>query len=253
MKSEDDSAISKSSESAIAHKNKGSESSSDTEDDASKDINEDDEEEEVDEKHASAPVPMARKVSVPADTTEDFSREEYELSKRETVNVEDATRKVSAVQINEDSDSEPEEDNKKMRTYSSSDGEDEVPVKTVDERRISAARSSSSSEEADDGHCSFYVHLTSTARARTFARGHTKTEIDFPDEVGDRDAWEWKFKHGLADKIDYLIAHDPDKFGTDDNARPQWEEWLSVRKKSLNIVKEKSTLESSLFTAGNEE
>ena len=152
MKSEDDSAISKSSESAIAHKNKGSESSSDTEDDASKDINEDDEEEEVDEKHASAPVPMARKVSVPADTTEEFSREEYELSKRETVNVEDATRKVSAVQINEDSDSEPEEDNKKMRTYSSSDGEDEVPVKTVDERRISAARSSSSSEEADDGH-----------------------------------------------------------------------------------------------------
>lgn len=152
MKSEDDSAISKSSESAVAPKKGGSESSSDTEDDASKDINEDDEEEEVDEKLANAPVPMARKVSVPADTTEEFSREEYELSKRETVNVEDATRKVSAVQINEDSDSEPEEDNKKVRTYSSSEGEDEVPVKTADERRKSAARpSSSSSEEADDG------------------------------------------------------------------------------------------------------
>jgi len=139
MKSEDDSAISKSSESAIAP-NEGNDSSSDTEDDADK-VEDDD---EVDTNEA-APVPMARKVSVPADTTEELSREEYELSKRETVNVEDATRKISAVSINEESDSEIEED-----ADQGSDGEEE-PVKNTEEERQVAARSlSSSSEEADE-------------------------------------------------------------------------------------------------------
>jgi len=151
MKSEDDSAISKSSESAVAPKNEGNESSSDTDDDADKDI--DEEEEEFLEKADNAPVPMARKVSVPADTIGELSRDEWELSKRETVNVEDAARKISAVEINEDSESEPEEDNKKIRTYSSSDAEEEVPEKNVEEERKVSARSpsSSSSEEVDDG------------------------------------------------------------------------------------------------------
>ena len=149
MKSEDDSAVSKSSESAVAHPNEGNDSSSDTEDDASKDIDEDDDEEEADDISANAPVPMARKVSVPADTTEELSREEYELSKRETVNIEDTTRKISAVEIAEDSDSEPEEDADKGRKYSSSEGEEE-PIKNVEEERHAAARSSSSSEEAED-------------------------------------------------------------------------------------------------------
>ena len=150
MKSEDDSAISRSSESAIVHKNEDNESSSDTDDDAGKDM--DDDAEEVIEKVDNAPVPMARKVSVPADTAEEFSRDEWELSKRETVNVEDAARKISAVEINEDSDSEPEEDNKKVRTYSTSDAEEEVPAKNVEEERKASIRSpsSSSSEEADD-------------------------------------------------------------------------------------------------------
>merc|ERR1712223_2350498 len=139
MKSEDDSAISKSSESAIAP-NEGNDSSSDTEDDADK-VEEDD---EVDT-NEGAPVPMARKVSVPADTTEELSREEYELSKRETVNVEDATRKISAVSINEESDSEIEED-----ADQGSDGEEESVKNTKEERQVAARSLSSSSEEADE-------------------------------------------------------------------------------------------------------
>ena len=146
MKSEDDSAISKSSESAVAP-NEGNDSSSDTEDDAREDINEDDEEVDASETMTSAPVPMARKVSVPADTTEELSREEYELSKRETVNVEDAARKISAVEIN-DSDSETEEDANPARKYSSSLAEEE-PAKNVEEEKH-VSRSSSSSEDADE-------------------------------------------------------------------------------------------------------
>ena len=90
----------------------------------------------------NAPVPMARKVSVPADTTDELSREEYELSKRETVNVEDAARKISAVEIN-DSDSETEEDANQARKYSSSLAE-EVPAKNIEEEKH-VSRSSSSS------------------------------------------------------------------------------------------------------------
>ena len=146
MKSEDDSAISKSSESAVAP-NEGNDSSSDTEDDAREDINEDDE--EVDASENNAPVPMARKVSVPADTTEELSKEEYELSKRETVNVEDAARKISAVELN-DSDSETEEDANQGRRDSSSDGEEE-PARNIEEERHVAARTvSSSSDDADE-------------------------------------------------------------------------------------------------------
>jgi len=77
-------------------------------------------------------------------------------------------------------------------------------------------------------------------------------EVDFPDPERDRDEWEWKFKHGLADKIDYLIANDPDKFGTDsDIARPKWEEWLATRKASFNVVKEQGTVEENIFKVSN--
>ena len=37
-------------------------------------------------------------------------------------------------------------------------------------------------------------------------------EIEFPDYDKEREEWDWKFKHGLADKYDYLMAQDPDKF-----------------------------------------
>ena len=38
------------------------------------------------------------------------------------------------------------------------------------------------------------------------------TEVKFPDFEREREEWDWKFQHGLADKYDYLMAHDPDKF-----------------------------------------
>ena len=37
-------------------------------------------------------------------------------------------------------------------------------------------------------------------------------EVKFPDFDREREEWDWKFKHGLADRYDYLMAHDPDKF-----------------------------------------
>ena len=38
------------------------------------------------------------------------------------------------------------------------------------------------------------------------------TEVKFPDFEREREEWDWKFSHGLADKYDYMMAHDPDKF-----------------------------------------
>ena len=37
-------------------------------------------------------------------------------------------------------------------------------------------------------------------------------EVKFPDYDKEREEWDWKFKHGLADRYDYLMAQDPDKF-----------------------------------------
>ena len=73
------------------------------------------------------------------------------------------------------------------------------------------------------------------------------TEVDFPDPERDREDWEWKFKHGLADKIDWLMQNDPDGFPTREDA----EEYLAERKKSNGIVKEKGTNEGSIFSLGN--
>ena len=38
------------------------------------------------------------------------------------------------------------------------------------------------------------------------------TEVKFPDFEREREEWDWKFQHGLADKYDYMMAEDPDKF-----------------------------------------
>tara|TARA_Y100001963_G_scaffold159929_1_gene266252 strand:+ start:3079 stop:4458 length:1380 start_codon:yes stop_codon:yes gene_type:complete len=76
-------------------------------------------------------------------------------------------------------------------------------------------------------------------------------EIDFPDFEREREEWDWKFKHGIADIIDYMIYQDPDRFGTDDKtARPQWEDYLAERKRSGNIVANKGTEETSVFNFG---
>ena len=37
-------------------------------------------------------------------------------------------------------------------------------------------------------------------------------EIEFPDYDREREEWDWKFKHGIADKYDYMMSQDPDKF-----------------------------------------
>ena len=37
-------------------------------------------------------------------------------------------------------------------------------------------------------------------------------EVKFPDYDKEREEWDWNFKHGLADRYDYLMAQDPDKF-----------------------------------------
>ena len=73
------------------------------------------------------------------------------------------------------------------------------------------------------------------------------SEIEFPDPERDRDDWEWKFKHGLADKVDWLMHYDPDGFPTREDA----EEYLAVRKKTNTLIKEKGTNESSIFSIGN--
>ena len=71
---------------------------------------------------------------------QELTKEEFELSKRETVTVEEVERKVSAVEINEDSES------------SGSEEEEEQPIVRIEEVTEVAARSSSSaSEEAGDG------------------------------------------------------------------------------------------------------
>ena len=64
-------------------------------------------------------------------------------------------------------------------------------------------------------------------------------EVDFPDAEQEMQEWEWKFKHGLADKIDWLMAKDPDGFPTRQDA----EKYLKERKAS----------ETNIRTATNKE
>ena len=68
-------------------------------------------------------------------------------------------------------------------------------------------------------------------------------EVEFPDADQEMSEWEWKFKHGLADKIDYLIAHDPDGFPSREDA----EAYLAERKISDNNVKLQSNDKETAF------
>ena len=72
------------------------------------------------------------------------------------------------------------------------------------------------------------------------------TEIDFPDPERDMQMWEWKFKHGLADKLDWLMSEDPDGFPTREDAQA----YLIERKKIANGIKEQSTNEGNIFNIG---
>ena len=73
------------------------------------------------------------------------------------------------------------------------------------------------------------------------------TEIEFPDPEREREDWEWKFKHGLADKLDWLMANDPDGFPTREDAQA----YLVERKKVVNGIKEQSTNEANIFKIGD--
>ena len=73
------------------------------------------------------------------------------------------------------------------------------------------------------------------------------TEIQFPDPERDREDWEWKFKHGLADKLDWLMHNDPDGFPTREDAQA----YLVERKKVVNGIKEQSTNEANIFKVGD--
>lgn len=54
-------------------------------------------------------------------------------------------------------------------------------------------------------------------------------EVEFPDEENDRARWEWKFKHGIADKLDYLMEMDPDRFGSREEAQEYLDERIPVK------------------------
>ena len=55
--------------------------------------------------------------------------------------------------------------------------------------------------------------------------------------------WEWKFKHGLADKIDYLMAKDPDGF----SSREEAEKYLAERNISATNVKQQSNVKENVL------
>tara|TARA_R100000808_G_scaffold24903_2_gene59198 strand:- start:1118 stop:2458 length:1341 start_codon:yes stop_codon:yes gene_type:complete len=76
-------------------------------------------------------------------------------------------------------------------------------------------------------------------------------EIDFPDPEKEMEQWEWKWKHGLADKIDYLMEQDADRF----QSREEAEDYLAERKSSSTNVKMKADQPENIFNinAGTEE
>jgi hypothetical protein len=71
-------------------------------------------------------------------------------------------------------------------------------------------------------------------------------EVSFPDYEQEREEWEWKFKHGIADVIDYMMFKDPDGFPTREDA----EKHLSERRQSDMSIKNDSTQEKSIFKFG---
>lgn len=68
-------------------------------------------------------------------------------------------------------------------------------------------------------------------------------EMDFPDIEREREEWDWKFQHGLADKLDYLMEKDPDKFPDRESA----EKYLAERKKSEMTIKKQADVPENIF------
>ena len=68
-------------------------------------------------------------------------------------------------------------------------------------------------------------------------------EVEFPDADMEMKEWEWKFKHGLADKVDYLMAKDPDGFESREDAQA----YLAERLSSQNKLKVQGTTKENGF------
>jgi hypothetical protein len=68
-------------------------------------------------------------------------------------------------------------------------------------------------------------------------------EMDFPDIEREREEWDWKFNHGLADKLDYLMEKDPDKFPDRESA----EAYMTERKKSEVTIKKQADVKENIF------
>ena len=71
-------------------------------------------------------------------------------------------------------------------------------------------------------------------------------EMEFPDIEREREEWDWKFNHGIADISDYLMENDPDRFPDRQSA----EEYLAERKMTQTTVKKLADTEDNLFNIG---
>jgi len=68
-------------------------------------------------------------------------------------------------------------------------------------------------------------------------------EVEFPDADMEMKEWEFKFRNGLADKIDYLMAKNPDGFQSREDAQA----YLAERAASENQLKVQSTVKENGF------
>ena len=62
-------------------------------------------------------------------------------------------------------------------------------------------------------------------------------EVKFPDPAAELQEWDWKFKNGIADKYDYLMYIDPDKFPDRQSAIDHLDEKKQEADTTENIFK----------------
>ena len=60
-------------------------------------------------------------------------------------------------------------------------------------------------------------------------------EIDFPDPDKEMAQWDWWMKHGIKDKIDYIMEHDPDRFENREEAIEFLDKRIEQRGEKTNI------------------
>ena len=59
--------------------------------------------------------------------------------------------------------------------------------------------------------------------------------MNFPDPAQELQEWEFWFKHGIKDKIDYIMENDPDKFESREDAVKWLDERTQQRSDKSNI------------------